>query len=64
MASWDLYESAGSWGDEQITSAASGHPNGFSPVFWIAVRLNIHITRKCMGIASESEELDEEDVFS
>ncbi|MBW3225446.1 beta family protein [Marinobacter adhaerens] len=34
------------WGTEQIHSALSGEPNGKSPSFWIAVRLNIHITRK------------------
>ena len=40
------YESIGSWGDEEIAQAANGSPNGISPSHWIAVRLNIHITRQ------------------
>ena len=48
MFNWEHYEPIGSWGDEQIQAAADGHPNGFSPVFWIAVRLNIHATRKAV----------------
>ncbi|MBS8239126.1 hypothetical protein DYI22_01245 [Marinobacter lipolyticus] len=38
------------WGTEQIYSALSGEPNGKSPSFWIAVRLNIHITRKALRL--------------
>ncbi|SFR39391.1 Beta protein [Marinobacter gudaonensis] len=38
------------WGTEQIYSALSGEPNGKSPSFWIAVRLNIHITRKVRSL--------------
>lgn len=32
------------WGIEQIELAASGYPRGISPSFWIAVRINIHVT--------------------
>lgn len=35
------------WGDDEIIAAADGSPNGRSPVYWIAVRANIHITRQC-----------------
>lgn len=40
------FDSLDCWGTEQIYSALSGEPNGKSPSFWIAARLNIHITRK------------------
>lgn len=34
------------WGDGEIASAAKGLPNGKSPSHWIAVRVNLHITRQ------------------
>lgn len=34
------------WGISQIESAAAGEPEGLSPAHWIAVRVNIHITRQ------------------
>lgn len=40
------YKSINTWGDAQIISAANGAPKSFGPVFWIAVRLNIHVTRQ------------------
>lgn len=42
----ELYEDAGTWGDEQIAQAAEGDPEGRSPSHWIAVRVNIHISRQ------------------
>ncbi|MEX0732377.1 MAG: beta family protein [Aquisalimonadaceae bacterium] len=49
MLETDWYESVDCWGDNQIQQAAAGEPNGLSPSFWIAVRLNTHITRKSSG---------------
>ena len=40
------YESCGSWGDNEIALAAGGSPSGKNPSHWIAVRENIHITRR------------------
>lgn len=40
------YHSSPTWGDEQITSAAAGAPNGRSPSFWISVRINLHIHKQ------------------
>lgn len=42
----DRYESAKTWGDEQIEFAAQGEPEGRSPAHWIAVRVNIHLSRQ------------------
>ena len=42
----DRYISAGSWGDEEIRQAGQGMVNGRSPSHWIAVRMNIHMTRR------------------
>ncbi|TVT60167.1 MAG: beta family protein [Sedimenticola thiotaurini] len=39
------YLSIDCWGHEQIRSAADGNPGGLSPSFWIAVRMNIHMSR-------------------
>ncbi len=38
------------WGDNEVISAAKGSPNGRSPVHWIAVRANIHMTRQCVRL--------------
>jgi len=40
------FKSSGLWGEDQIQLAADGSPGGLGPVFWIAVRLNIHISRQ------------------
>jgi len=43
----DLFRTiAGNWGINQIRSAAGGLPEGRSPSHWIAVRVNIHLTRQ------------------
>ncbi|MCE3232321.1 MAG: hypothetical protein K0R98_578 [Rickettsiaceae bacterium] len=45
----DLYTPSphpNTWGDLEIKYAAEGKPNGISPSHWIAVRLNLHITRQ------------------
>lgn len=34
------------WGYDEIKASAEGEPNGLSPSYWIAVRLNLHITEK------------------
>ncbi len=38
------------WGTDQIIEAAEGNPNGKSPSFWIAVRINVHSTRKVQDL--------------
>lgn len=39
------------WGGREIQSASEGVVNGKSPSFWIAVRLNLHITREASRLA-------------
>ncbi|MBR8379019.1 beta family protein [Burkholderia cenocepacia] len=34
------------WGDRMIVDAASGTPHGAAPQSWIAVRVNLHLTRQ------------------
>lgn len=34
------------WGDNEISQAAEGNPNGRSPAHWISVRVNLHISRQ------------------
>lgn len=38
------------WGTDQIIEASEGNPNGKSPSFWIAARINIHSTRKVQDL--------------
>lgn len=38
------------WGDEEVLAAAGGAPNGKSPAHWIAVRMNLHITRQFLNL--------------
>ncbi len=45
----DKYKSVtkyNTWGDSEILQAANGSPNGRSPSYWIAVRINIHLTKQ------------------
>jgi hypothetical protein len=37
------------WGEEEVAAAAAGEPNGRSPSHWIAVRMNLHITRQLLN---------------
>lgn len=46
MISDSNYSSIGCWGNTEIENAAAGNPSGLSPSFWIAVRLNIHISNQ------------------
>jgi hypothetical protein len=39
------------WGLDQVDLAASGSPQGLHPSFWISVRMNIHITIRCMCLS-------------
>jgi hypothetical protein len=34
------------WGEDNVREAAAGTPQGMSPAHWIAVRMNMHITRQ------------------
>lgn len=40
-----------SWAQENIIAAANGDPNGLSPSFWIANRVNFHLTRQVKRLA-------------
>ncbi|WP_315386375.1 hypothetical protein [uncultured Stenotrophomonas sp.] len=42
------------WADDCINEAASGNPPGRSPAFWIAARVNYHITRQALRLASDA----------
>lgn len=44
------FEVINCWGNNEIHVAASGTPNGLSPSYWIAVRLNLHITREVLRL--------------
>jgi hypothetical protein len=39
------YDRFDCWGHEQILNAAEDNPGGLSPSFWIAVRMNIHMSK-------------------
>ncbi len=38
------------WGDQEILGAAGGYPSGLSPSHWIAVRINLYITRRYLRL--------------
>ncbi len=42
------YKSIDSWADGEILSASEGTPNGISPSYWIAVRMNYYITSRAL----------------
>lgn len=47
------------WGDRMIVDAANGEPYGNGPVSWIAVRVNLHLSRQIdlsAELASEPED--------
>ncbi len=48
MINDDDFDQIDCWGFEQILDAADDSPSGLSPSFWIAVRMNIHVTRKTL----------------
>lgn len=52
------------WGDQMIADAARGDPYGRAPVSWIAVRVNLHLTRQ-IDLAHElgAEADDDLDLF-
>jgi hypothetical protein len=41
------------WGCDNIREAAAGKPQGRSPAHWIAVRLNIHVTRQAARLSGK-----------
>ncbi|AHL74613.1 hypothetical protein CH92_05685 [Stutzerimonas stutzeri] len=41
-----LYQTQGTWGDDEILSASKNKPSGISPSFWISVRINNYIVRR------------------
>ncbi|WP_321529107.1 beta family protein [Sedimenticola selenatireducens] len=45
MIAHPRYSSFDCWGHEQVRQAAEGNPGGLSPSFWIAVRMNIHMSK-------------------
>lgn len=44
----DRYDSLGCWADSEILTASKGEPNGRSPSFWIAARMNYFITSRVL----------------
>jgi hypothetical protein len=42
------------WGDQEIASAADGIPNGSNPAHWIAVRINLYITKQYLRLKDQS----------
>lgn len=51
------------WGDQMIADAAHGEPYGKGPVSWIAVRVNLHLTRQIdlsyqLDAEPDSDDLD------
>ena len=42
------YKSLGCWADSEILTASKGEPNGRSPSFWIAARMNYFITSRVL----------------
>ena len=53
MVNDSRYEDLKCWGNDEIESAANGSPNGLSPSFWIAVRMNTHLTRHAKILAAK-----------
>lgn len=57
----------GIWGEQMIVDAAAGNPHGKAPSSWIAVRVNIHLSRQidfsellaADGLLDEEEEYEE-----
>jgi hypothetical protein len=52
------------WGEQMIKDAASGNPYGGGPASWIAVRVNIHLSRQIdlsTLIESQTDEEEEEE---
>ncbi len=48
------YKSDNSWGDNEIHDAATGAPNGLSPAHWVAVRINMYITKQYIRLKKYS----------
>jgi hypothetical protein len=48
------YSKLGCWADDCLVEAANGAPPGRSPAFWIAARVNYHITRQAMRLATNA----------
>ena len=42
------------WGDQEIEAADIGMPNGRSPSHWIAVRINLYITKQYLRLKDQS----------
>ncbi len=53
MVNDSRYEDLECWGNGEIENAANGSPNGLSPSFWIAVRMNTHLTRHAKILAAK-----------
>lgn len=55
----------GIWGEQMILDAANGNPHGKAPSSWIAVRVNIHLSRQIdlSALKASGAEPGEEDEF-
>ena len=38
------------WGDNEIAATANENPNGLNPAHWIAVRINLYITKQYLRL--------------
>ena len=48
MLADERYKAIGCWADDEILTASKGEPNGRSPSFWIAARMNYYITSRVL----------------
>ncbi len=51
MVAHPQYKYIDCWGGDEIEQAATAKPGGLSPSYWIAVRLNIHVTQELARLA-------------
>lgn len=49
------YKRFDAWGCDEIESAARGTPGGLSPSYWIAARINMHITKEVTRLSVSKE---------
>lgn len=50
----ERYNNIGCWADDEILTASEGEPNGRSPSFWIAARMNYFITSRVLLRCADS----------
>lgn len=53
-SNYNIINEIDTWGDQEIAAADMGAPNGRSPSHWIAVRINLYITRQYLRLRGQS----------